>query len=375
MSNESNSLNKYLAIKRQCYYEYHFDPLQLPQDSGYSPTLIGKLKKEAEGGNDIPYRLECALSYLSGCATNGCESPEIALYYLDPLIYPQWDTDVVLDRHYIASLPETTQPEQITRAHSLAAYAYLKKYYATEEERQRIAQHALSYPRNGTQADILDPLDNIIRAASHANWVASMRMMTHAALSAGFAFRAVSEFLGVNFEEYSHFQALRRALDQRDKEMREIECQARISAGHPLPDPRVCAGPTCEVKPLEMHKITVVPCDGRCPSYMKPSYCSHQCRESDWAKHRAICSPRASSEDLPPNTIKLNSKESRRRLLAYMRSMEPIDPLENLDFVPYRDSEEGSRAGSRNGRVLFAMDMPSSFGSNEAGRYAMKYYE
>ena len=58
-----------------------------------------------------------------------------------------------------------------------------------------------------------------------------------------------------------------------------------------------------------------------------------------------------------------------------MRSMEPIDPLENLEFVPYRDSEEGSRAGSRNGRVLFAMDMPSSFGSNEAGRYAMKYYE
>ncbi|KAJ8483217.1 hypothetical protein ONZ51_g4855 [Trametes cubensis] len=313
-------------------------------------------------------------SYLSGLETDGHESPELALYYLDPIIYPQWDTDVVMDRDYIASLPEATQPEQVARAHSLAAYAYLKKYYASEEDLRRIAQHAQSHPRQDTQPDVLDPLDNIIRAARHANWVASMGMTTPAALTAGFAFRDVAELLDVNIEEYSHLQPLRAALDIRDEELREIECEARILTGQLLPDPGVCAAPRCEVKPSEMQKITVVPCDGRCPSYMKPSYCSDWCRTTDWAKHRGICSARGAPEDPPPDTIERNSKESRHRLIAIMRSMEPINPLENLELVPYGE-EERSWADPRNGQVLFVMDMLSAYGSHNAGRYAMKYYE
>ncbi|KAI0326274.1 hypothetical protein GY45DRAFT_1374091 [Cubamyces sp. BRFM 1775] len=229
MSYDDRMLNTYLTIKQQCYYEYHRrpdseDPLQLPRDSGYSATLMGELKKQAEGGDDIPFRLEYALRYLSGMATDGRESPELALYYLDPIIYPHWDTDVVMDHHYITSLLETTHLEQFVRAHSLAAYAYLKKFYATEEELKTIAQHAQSHPRKDTQTDILDPLDNIIHAAKHANWVASVHdKMTPAALTVGFAFRDVAELLDVNIEEYSHFQPLRHALDRRDEELHSVE--------------------------------------------------------------------------------------------------------------------------------------------------------
>ncbi|KAH9893603.1 hypothetical protein C8Q73DRAFT_791435 [Cubamyces lactineus] len=364
-------LDKYLTIRRACLYEYCAEPTvddayQFSKQ-GFAACRLRQLNSDADAGSDIPLRLEYALRCLSGWDTNtgGKMCPERALFYLRPIINPTQNSGAAIDDCSSTTPPDRPHPDLRLQAHSIAAYAYVKKYYATANEFQMIAYEALCLPRDGVQVDPLDPLDNIICAINRANWLARMQFITPAVLMAGFAFKALAKRLGVDYEQFKHFRPLWRALEEREKELREADRQKKRPTGSSLPGLFVCAASTCPVKKPDMHHM-VTPCYGSCPLDIKPSYCSDQCRTSDWPRHRAICCPRESTE-IPP-TVSLDGR-TRDRLVSKMEIKGPVEQLERVLDT------EGNRSDPRDGKVLWMLDVPSANDPRKSERYALKRYE
>ncbi|KAI0653579.1 hypothetical protein C8Q70DRAFT_599583 [Cubamyces menziesii] len=364
-------LNKYLAIRRACLYEYCAEPTaddayQYSQQ-GFAARRLKQLNDDADARNDIPLRLEYALRCLSGWDTNtdGKMCPERALFYLRPVINPTQDIGTEIDSCSSATPPDTSDSDLRLQAHSIAAYAYVKKYYASTSEFQMIAYEALCLPRDGAQVDPLDPLDNIICAVNRANWLARMQFITPAVLMAGFAFKALAKRLQVDYEQFKQFRPLWRALEKREKELWEANRQMKKPTGSSLPGFFVCAASTCPVKKPRTHQM-VTPCYGSCPLDMRPSYCSDQCRTSDWPRHRAICCPRESTE-IPP-TLSLDGR-TRDRVVSTMDSKGPVEQLERVLDA------EGHGPNPRDGKVLWMLDIPSPNDPNKLERYALKRYE
>ncbi|KAH9893605.1 hypothetical protein C8Q73DRAFT_697626 [Cubamyces lactineus] len=322
---------------------------------------------------------------LSGWDTDGRMCHEGALYHVDPILFPKLDH--ITDKAYLspATLPDMTPPELSLRAHSVAAYAYVKKYYASLGELEMIALDAKCYPREDTQINILDPLDNILCAVSRANWLACMQFITPAALMAGFAFKSLAESLGVDVDEFKHYRPLWRALEQREKELREAAWSKRRMTGFSTPNPAVCASSKCPAKRSKLYKTAVHPCAGPCPLDMKPSYCSESCRRKvcilhlsrrcemlfgahrrgvQDSKHRMICSAREQTE-LPPTVMV--DKITRDRLVS---SMELRGPVEQLEKIPYVEGELDP--DPRDGEVLWVLEVPSAHDSSKVEVYAMK---
>ncbi|KAI0326273.1 hypothetical protein GY45DRAFT_1329150 [Cubamyces sp. BRFM 1775] len=362
-------LDKYLAIRRTCLYEYRAEPTiddayQFTQQ-GFAAHRLNQLRNDANSGNDIPLRLENALRCLSGWDTNtdGKVCPERALFHLHPIVHPKQDIGATVN-HYCSATPPDTHPG-LLRAHSIAAYAYLTKYYATADEYQMIAYDALCLPRDGGQIDPLDPLENILCAINRANWLASMQFVTPAVLMAGFAFKALVKRLGVDYEQFKHFRPLWRELDKRKKDLLEADRQKMRTKGRSLPGLDDCAAPTCTPQNPGMYTL-VTPCYGPCPLETKPSYCSERCRTNDWPRHRGACCPRESTE-IPP-TLKLD-RRTRDRLVSSIGLKGPVEQLERISDV------EGNISDPQDGKVLWAFDIPSASDHAKLERYALKRYE
>ncbi|KAI0653576.1 hypothetical protein C8Q70DRAFT_1034905 [Cubamyces menziesii] len=368
--NPVDILEKYISVRRSCYYEYYskpniYDQQQFAQH-GFAEALLSQFERLAEAGDDVQLRLERAIRCLSGWDTDGRMCHEGALYYVDPILFPKLDR--IADKNYPppATPPGMTPPELSLRAHSIAAYAYVKKYYASLSELEMIACDAKCYPREDAQINAVDPLDNLLCAVGRANWLACMQFVTPAALMAGFAFKGLTERLGVDIEGFKHYRPLWRALEQREQELREAECNKRRITGFSTPDPTACATSKCPERRSKLYKAAVSPCPGPCPFDMKPSYCSESCRNKD-SKHRLFCSGREQTE--LPLTI-VADQRTRDRLVM---SMELRGPVEQLEKILCAEREVDS--DPRDGVVLWVLDMPSLRDPTKIEVYAMKRYE
>ncbi|KAI0676149.1 hypothetical protein C8Q78DRAFT_371515 [Trametes maxima] len=228
-----------------------------------------------------------ALRELAGCRTQGRMREEAALFHLDPLLLP-----IVTPLHLAGPFNtwEFKPPPVYTAyAHSIAAYAYLQKYYIeTEEDLDILKGDALLFSRLNAQVCTDDPVDNIYRAAVHARDAAALLFITPIVLKVGLVFRDLLCQLRINPEAYKHFRPLWRALERRACEVIGYVWYGAVIGGYDGITPwEQCMGPKCNAVPSASQPL--VPCKGGCPACVKPRYCSPRCARHDWRRHSMIC--------------------------------------------------------------------------------------
>lgn len=125
------------------------------------------------------------------------------------------------DPNWDSTYPDWPEPLK-AHAHSVAAYAYYRKYIAGQEKLQEIAHDAKYYPRPGMPpAD--DTVQNIFIAAKHATYAATGNFLSPAVLLAGFALRALVENLQLDMALLKEYRPLWRALERCRNEWRVVE--------------------------------------------------------------------------------------------------------------------------------------------------------
>ncbi|KAI8985638.1 hypothetical protein BD414DRAFT_462211 [Trametes punicea] len=359
---------EYTNVRQACLNDYRARPIEhvrgdLVWQQRHANDVISHLENVAAAENDVPLRLELALRQLSGWETQGRPCLEGALFFLDPIINPRVENIPDENLFTAETLARVTPPELSVKAHSIAAYAYYKKYLASPEELEAIVKDAQRFPRQDEQCNIQDPLENVICAARHANLAASMQFITPAVLMAGYAFRDLAERLRIYVSGFPHYRPLWRALEKRDQELLEEACMRMRAGGCVSPSETVCAAMRCNATAGGRRGLR--PCTGDCPADLKPWYCSKTCREKDWHKHRNICQPRDAIE--PPPSLSLGER-TRDKVLWIMS---PQDAAEQIEIAPDNDD----RDDLENGKVMWEAELPSPYAPDRSVRYVMRRYD
>ncbi|KAI9067908.1 hypothetical protein FKP32DRAFT_1588101, partial [Trametes sanguinea] len=367
-------LEKLLEVRLTCLIDYR----QRAQDATRDRTIyhssaaaerVAQLEARAKMSDGFALRLELASRHLGGWSTEGRPCVEGALWFLGPVFNLQMDDfcDEVLSG--TKPLPQMALEADRIMAHSLAAYAYFLKYKASVDELANIAKDAEEYPRPDDQQNVVDRLENILRGVWHANCAASMQFITPAVLMAGYAFRDLAQHLPIDVHrDIKHYRPLWRALAMRDKEL-IAEGRLRLNASEASPKEDVCASSYCvrkarKFKVEEEATASLKPCDGDCPTDLKPSYCSEICRKLDWKRHRLICMPR--DEIIPPSDIALDSRTGYRVL----RTLVPQGPIQQIEILPADEPGDNEQCGC----VVSTAVLPSPFDDDELSRWVWKRY-
>ncbi|EIW55136.1 uncharacterized protein TRAVEDRAFT_22904 [Trametes versicolor FP-101664 SS1] len=230
-------------------------------------------------------RLNDALRYLSGAWAPYCPSAEdSALEHLRVAGLLQLPSESSW-----GSPPDAYDPQvksRAARAHSLAAYAYYKKYMACPSPRAGVT------PSTEEAAKSKDALTDLIEAARHANQSVCMQLLTPAVLLAGFAFRTFVEDRQLDMRDFLELRPLWRELERRKARWPE-RVGAALNFDFPsTKDPRACAAAGCKAV-IPVGDGSVGQDIGKycqlCSTEETPSYCSSECREQDWATHQMEC--------------------------------------------------------------------------------------
>ncbi|OJT12060.1 hypothetical protein TRAPUB_11398 [Trametes pubescens] len=262
---------------------------------------LSSLVTQAKSHNDYaPVWLEEALRYLSGvggipdvgvkimpgiCAEDAalhCVSRLVDVHKQTPEDESSWDLG-----NY-----DPAAKSAIAKAHSIAAYAYYRKYMDyTAIIRKTIRHTALA-------AD--DPLRFLVRAARHAVHAAAVQLLTPAVLLAGFTLRTCMQDMIDMADIDRYFLELRplwRALERCEKRWPARASAPALDSEDPTPTPTptthvVCAAEECQAtvdvgERLVEHYRGCPHCTGQVES--APFYCSLECRDQDWATHQGTC--------------------------------------------------------------------------------------
>ncbi|EPS95112.1 hypothetical protein FOMPIDRAFT_1100680, partial [Fomitopsis schrenkii] len=219
--------------------------------------------------------------YLSGCGLGIYSlSGEGTLWatdsFLDPTCEPDSYTGDVAPRTIIA------------QAHSCAAHAYQMKALASADELAALCSEERVFARPITSRMGIGqtPLTYFLLAVHHACESVKLGLVSLAVLAIGTKIRQMGESLGADVEraavEGKRFRPLWQAVARYYEEI-----YAKHRKAEDDPDEPVCAADGCLVRGGK--SVVLRACGGRCPSSLKPSYCSRECQRKDWARHKAIC--------------------------------------------------------------------------------------
>lgn len=208
-----------------------------------------------------------ACSFLCGLTTPGRTCAEGALDALAPLLGSLIDSQ---EREGPQRMPSAIFIEVGVQAHSLAAYAYYTKYMADRTELEQIHVDASLAQRADKQLHPCDQIDNVVRAAMHANTAAKFQFISQAVLMAGFAFKGLAESLDIDIWSFKEYAPLWRALAAHEV---TLPRNWKAIAGVRPPAHR-CARQGCG---KNESCVRLFACPGQCPKHMKPKYCTQEC--------------------------------------------------------------------------------------------------
>ena len=198
------------------------------------------------------------------------KSVEGALYVLDAFLDPSCN-----DGRYVGDVASRTLMAQ---AHACAARAHYAKFTASSSERLAIQadERRFSRPETMRLGVGQPPLSSLALAAHHANESVKRGLVSPIVLVVGFKMRDLGEALGVNLDQMSRakkFRPLWRVISRRVDELYAEE-RRRQSRADARPNQYVCAAEGCGIRGEQRGALKA--CGGRCPSDIKPSYCSKE---------------------------------------------------------------------------------------------------
>lgn len=148
----------------------------------------------------------------------------------------------------------------------------------------------------GTASQI--DLESLHRAALFANNAAALGFVPPIVLVVAkrledFGARSAADWekrVGIPYDpKYARFEYLWEAFDRRVEEMeRELRAQDKKVAKRP--SSYCCAAPGCGI--IATKKAALLKCSGGCPAESKAHYCSKECQNADWKRHKPTCRPR-----------------------------------------------------------------------------------
>ena len=208
---------------------------------------------------------------MSGC-TIWRVSPEAALFTLDA--FQQASTD------YVGHLATCSD---VARTHSCAAHAHFQKFRASDAERVRYATDERHYRREQTlNAGLGHPAHTSLRfALHHASESARFGLVSTIVLRVGFAAREIGEGVGVDVGLLAYrakkYRPLWQAVEDRLNEL-YAEARRALEVGIAARDPLeyACGVEGCGTRSKSSASLKA--CSGKCPSGLKPWYCSKQCQ-------------------------------------------------------------------------------------------------
>ncbi|RPD73046.1 hypothetical protein L226DRAFT_489306 [Lentinus tigrinus ALCF2SS1-7] len=283
------NMDKYLSVKLDCLSDYRVEH-DIAKEMKECSTYLTQVKSvqiiDRADAHDPEAIIELAVRFISGCAMRK-QSVEGALCSLDAITDPT--------REAARSSRKVTPPELVGQAYSLAAHAQYQKFVASPAERQDIETDEHLFCRSETRrlGYGQPPLTSLALAAHHANESVKLGLVSHAVLTVGMTFRDIGESCGVDVtmmpEGAKKFRPLWREVARRVEEIYEQERKRRQPSEQKDGCGFACAAEGCDVR--REQKSALRSCAGKCPTDLKPSYCSKECQKKDWPRHKLICKP------------------------------------------------------------------------------------
>ncbi|RPD57273.1 hypothetical protein L226DRAFT_536569 [Lentinus tigrinus ALCF2SS1-7] len=266
------NMDKYLSVKLDCVSDHRIEH-DIVKEMKECSTYLTQVKSvqiiDRADGHDPQAIIELAVRFISGCAMRK-QSVEGAPCSLDAITYPT--------REAARSSRKVTPPELVGQAYSLAAHAQYHKFIASPAERQDIETDEHLFCRSETRrlGCGQPPLTSLTLAAHDANGSVKLGLVSHAVLTVGITLQDLGESFGVDVTMMPEGAKKFRPL------WREV---ARCKDGGGF----ACAAEGCDVRSEQ--KSALRSCAGKCPTDVKPSYCSKGCQKKDWPRHKLICKP------------------------------------------------------------------------------------
>ncbi|KAI0822625.1 hypothetical protein BC628DRAFT_652678 [Trametes gibbosa] len=351
-----------------CLYDYRSMPGMTgrkppPRSQPHPSQYVVNLERQLAEGNKVACGIERALRYITGAETQGKPCEEGALFFLDPIISPKPDT--IDDWDPTASTPTLNMEALTVQAHSIAAYAYYRKYTAPTKHLEAIVEEStgrFARPEYQTHAD--DHFENIMNAARHATHAAAIDFVSPAVLLAGFAFKTLVEYVGIDLGAIPLYRPLWRVLERWLRERAAAEAEAKM--GHGVVEERPagdCGARKCTSTFAWGADPVAWTCE--CASDVRPWYCNIECQDHDWLRHQKVCATRGS---IPTPFYIETQYELARGVLGGMLIL--LEPLVHVEIMTDED-----RLDPRNGDVLCESDLPCPFGTpGRWVRYVVKQY-
>ncbi|KAH9857804.1 hypothetical protein C2E23DRAFT_720157 [Lenzites betulinus] len=360
-------MDKGSQIEELCLYDYRSLPTgDQPSGSSRPPARQYRFHLESQiaNGNTTALDIELAMRYLAGTEFENRPCEEGALFFLDPIVNPQreipedWDPATDSDGHNPSTEALSAQ------AHSIAAYAYFRKYMACPDELRAIVRDRSDdrFPRMTYQTRADDQLENILCAARHATHAAAIDFVSPAVLIAGFAFKTLVERVDLDLARIPLYRPLWRALD---RWQRDLSAEETGGGKAPERNEEACGAAGCTRTTQHGGGPRGWGCE--CASDLKPWYCSKECQDIDWLNHQKTCAMKCTIP--PPFTIMSKYGVLSAVLKGMMVLTEPIEHLEIL-------TDDEDLLDPRNGTMLCDFDLPCPFGTPDREvHYVLKRYD
>ena len=242
----------------------------------YCVVLVGSILQWYRYVQHLPVKFSTLLMrprrYTSGCATFAV-NPEAALNVLDSLHDPEYTK-----ADYVGHLASQSD---FARAHSCAAYAHYQKFKASNMERVFNTSLERTFSRRqSVEAGFGYPAHTSLKfALHHASESARLGLVSPIALRVGLIAREVGEGLDVAFSQLVHraknYRPLWRAVGDHIDEL-YVEARKALEASRKGPPEYACGAEGCATRAKSSASLKA--CSGKCPSDLKPRYCSKQCQ-------------------------------------------------------------------------------------------------
>ncbi|KAI0630462.1 hypothetical protein C8Q77DRAFT_1160050 [Trametes polyzona] len=250
-----------------------------------------------------------------------------------------------------------------SKAHSIAAYAYLQEFLGEHIARIHVMADAMMYPLQRPEARLGDPVDSLILAAEHANTAACLNFLSYAVLFAGFAFRDVcTDQLRIDPWKIKHFAPLWQALEQYERVTYDKMHPEGWQYAHRARTR--CAAPGCT------GTTRLIPCPGNCTFSNKVWYCNETCQKRGWEYHRDACRPPLLDKPLyalTPNAFEWD-RGAQETVWRFVTSWTSVTQLEV-------ERHAVNKADTRNGITIERWEFHHPFNPGQKTRFVLKRYD